>query len=487
MFTDATFRELERSFEIIAREYPACTLRAVASESRDVRLRRNVLEPVANDYSRGATITVFEDGGAGYASTSDLGLSGLRQAAREAEIRARLSAARKLFDASRLPPVTARDEIDRRPAGGLPGIRDCVDLARQASEGIRAAAVARNAADRIVDWTASIEMLESGSIFMSSDGARIRQWYAYVSPGLSVSAHDGRHTQQRSLGGGSHARQGGLDQVDEIGFRQRGEVLVEEALALLSAPECPEGEMDLLLMPSQMALQVHESIGHPLELDRILGDERNYAGESFVTKDMFGTYRYGSEHLNVCFEPAREHEIASFAYDDDGTPARRQDLIREGILVGAIGSASSRLRAGIPAAASARASNWNRPPIDRMGNINVLPGDCPLPELIACVERGVLMDTNRSWSIDHRRNKFQFGCELGRRIEDGELREVVRNPGYRGLSASFWRSLAKVGDETTQSVHGTLYCGKGEPNQLIHVGHVAPACVFRGVEVFGGR
>jgi predicted Zn-dependent protease len=235
-----------------------------------------------------------------------------------------------------------------------------------------------------------------------------------------------------------------------------------------------------------MMLQIHESIGHPLELDRILGDERNYAGTSFVTPDMFGSYRYGSRLLNVTFDPCVPQEMASYAFDDEGTQAERSHLIREGILLRPLGSASSQVRAGLPGVANARACSWNRPAIDRMANLNLEPGDSSFDALVGSIENGVLMDANRSWSIDDSRNKFQFGCELGRVIRDGELGGLVRNPNYRGISATFWRNLAAVGDARSFEVWGTPNCGKGEPNQVIHVGHASPACVFRNVDIFGG-
>jgi len=274
--------------------------------------------------------------------------------------------------------------------------------------------------------------------------------------------------------------------VESGGFSGRGGRLAEEAIQLLMAPNCPSGQMDLVLMPDQVMLQVHESIGHPLELDRILGDERNYAGTSFVTPDMFGSYRYGSELLNVSYDPTRREEMAAFAYDDDGTQAQKVWLIKDGMLVAPLGGRLSQARAGLPGTANARACAWNRPPIDRMANINVEPGTSSLAAMLGSVRRGVLMRTNVSWSIDDSRNKFQFGCEWGELIEDGKRIGVVKNPNYRGVSATFWRSLRAVGDASTFEVHGTQYCGKGEPNQVIHCGHAAPVCVFSSVDVFGG-
>jgi predicted Zn-dependent protease len=244
--------------------------------------------------------------------------------------------------------------------------------------------------------------------------------------------------------------------------------------------------MDVVLAPSQMNLQIHESIGHPLELDRILGDERNYAGTSFVTQDMFGSYQYGSDQLNVSFDPTRPEELASYAYDDEGTPSQREYIIRNGILLRPLGGLTSQARAGMPGVANARQSDWFRPPIDRMANLNLEPGDKSVQAMISGIERGVYMETNRSWSIDDSRNKFQFGCELGRIIQDGELKGLVRNPNYRGISATFWRNLVGVGNQESFQVLGVTNCGKGEPNQAIYVGHASPTCHFCDVDVFGG-
>jgi predicted Zn-dependent protease len=273
----------------------------------------------------------------------------------------------------------------------------------------------------------------------------------------------------------------------QSGFHAAAPRIADEAIQLLLAPNCPSDKMDLLLAPDQMILQIHESIGHPLELDRILGDERNYAGTSFVTPEMFGSYRYGSDLLNVTFDPTRPEEFASYAFDDDGHPARREYLIRNGILLRGLGGVTSQARIGLPGVANSRATNWNRPPIDRMANLNVEPGVSRFEEMMASIERGVFMQTNCSWSIDDSRNKFQFGCEWGQLIENGKLTTVVKNPNYRGISATFWRSLAQVGAPETVEVLGSPFCGKGEPNQVIRVGHASPACVFTNVEVFGGE
>jgi predicted Zn-dependent protease len=235
-----------------------------------------------------------------------------------------------------------------------------------------------------------------------------------------------------------------------------------------------------------MMLQIHESIGHALEVDRILGDERNYAGWSFVKLEDFGSLRYGSEIMNITFDPTMESEFASYAYDDGGLKATKEYLIKDGILVRGLGGQESQIRSGLDGVANFRSSGWNRAPIDRMANINLEPGDSTFDELISLVENGVYMESNKSWSIDDYRNKFQFGCEYGKLIENGQLTKTVKNPNYRGISTPFWNNLKGVGNKDTFGIYGTPNCGKGEPNQVIRVGHASPACLFENIQVFGG-
>ena len=439
-------------------------------------MRQDTLEPPRLSIDRGAMLTAVTDGGYGYCATSDLSASGLQQALDRAT---RWAEATKGKSVVRYEPARMgqpRGEYESPAAAKAPGRSALHDLLAAECKGAKLDG-------RIVERQAMIELLDEERVYLTNTGGELRQRFHYVVPHMRVTANQGSDTQARSL---DHAQQGGFEQVERSGFVGSGARLAEQALKLLAAPNCPSGKMDLLLLPDQMMLQVHESIGHPLELDRILGDERNYAGTSFVTPDMFGAYRYGSELLNVSYDPTRREELASFAYDDDGTPAQKVFLIRNGMLVAPLGGRLSQARAGLPGTANSRACAWNRPPIDRMANLNVEAGTSSLDAMIASIERGVLMRTNVSWSIDDSRNKFQFGCEWGQLIENGKLTTVVKNPNYRGISARFWRNLTRVGDAATVQVLGTAFCGKGEPSQVIRVGHAAPACVFTAVDVFGG-
>ncbi|MFM9885681.1 MAG: TldD/PmbA family protein [Burkholderiales bacterium] len=446
-----------------------------ATERLDVH--SDVVQPPTLSVDRGAMVTAVTESGYGYAATSDCSRSGLQAALDRASEWAR--ATRGLCVQGVEPAMFDRDPV-RVIVPALRGIdfsrRDLLDFMREECASARIDG-------RITDRLVSIELRRVRTLFLSNAGADIEQHFNFVLPYAHVIASEGGASQSRTF---DQYQQGGMETLERVRMRGRARTLADEVLQLLAAPNCPAGAMDLLLMPDQMMLQIHESIGHPLELDRILGDERNYAGTSFVTPAMFGSYQYGSPLLNVTYDPGDPIELASFAFDDDGTPAEKATLIRAGILQQPLGGRLSQRRGGMPGVANSRACGWNRPPIDRMANLNVEVGESTFNDMIGSIENGVLMRTNTSWSIDDSRNKFQFGCEWGQRIANGKLQGVVRNPNYRGISATFWRSLAMVGDRDTFEVHGTLYCGKGEPNQAIHVGHASPACLFRNVDVFGG-
>ena len=488
---DADANSLRDRFRRLAPAADYCALRAVDEISDVTSVRQCVAEPTRRSIDRGAMLTVVEGDGIGYAATSDLSDDGLREAIARARHWARLTQGRSVFAASapRMPKPAGRYAAPAR----APLTSSKAERIELLQRECRAATIDA----RIVDTEASLWTIHTRQLLLTADGGEAFQEFDFTIPSLSVTAHDAGVTQTRAWGGRSNGfcQQGGLDVLDRSGFVGCGRVTAEEALQLLAAPNCPSGTMDVVLLPDQMMLQIHESIGHPLELDRILGDERNYAGTSFVTLAMFGSYQYGSRLLNVTFDPSRAEEFATFAFDDEGAPARREFLIRDGVLQRPLGGTTSVQRAqqatasaiGLQGVATARACSWNRPPIDRMSNLNIEPGDATLAAMIASIEFGVLMKTNRSWSIDDSRNKFQFGCEWGQMIRNGALAEVVRDPNYRGVSSTFWRSLAMVGNDATVEVMGSPYCGKGEPNQLVRVGHASPACKFSGVAVFGAE
>ena len=419
----------ESTFKRVIPAVDFCSLRFVEETTEQLSVRQGVAEPPQSSIDRGVMITVFDQGGYGYAATSDLSEAGLRAAVARAHDWARLTAGCSVIDHSNLAmPAPSGHYRTRLQQPALTGKREKFEMLKAESAQCRID-------DRIVDWSASFWTTHTKQLYVTADGAMVEQEFDFMVPALSVTAFDAGEAQTRSFGGryNGFCQQGGAEILARSGFSGSGKRTAEDALALLTAANCPSGKMDVILMPDQMMLQIHESIGHPLELDRILGDERNYAGTSFVTLDMFGAYQYGSELLNVTYDPTMAEQFASFAFDDDGARAEKAWLIENGILQRPLGGSISAARAGragyeIRSVANSRACSWNRAPIDRMANLNIEAGTSSLDDMIASIERGVMMRTNVSWSIDDSRNKFQFGCEFGQVIENGMLGHIVKTP-----------------------------------------------------------
>jgi predicted Zn-dependent protease len=432
--------------------------------------------------SHGVMAEALVDGTFAYASTSDLTPDGIRRAIEQAVNLAKRAASYQIFKFSpdqRPATQTNYNSPVVKPLSAMT-TKDLMNLLTEISLKLKIS-------DKIIRTSAIAHTIESEMNFVSTNGSKGSQIFTMVSGDFESTAQDGSLVQRRSDAGfRGRSYQGGLEYLFGPTLWERVQKVAEQNLELLKAEPCPTEKVDLLLMPDQMMLQIHESVGHPLELDRILGDERNYAGWSFVKPEDFGKLRYGSKTMNITFDPTLAHEVASYAFDDIGNPAKKEFLIKDGLLLRGLGSLESQARLRLPGVANQRASLWNRAPIDRMANLNLEPGSSSLEEMISSTKRGVMMTTNRSWSIDDFRNKFQFGCEYARLIEDGKITKTLRNPNYRGISVPFWSSLKMVGNAKTFETYATPYCGKGEPNQIIRVGHASPACLFGNVEVFGG-
>ncbi len=432
--------------------------------------------------SHGVMIEVLANGQFGYASTNHLDLANIQLTAERAYQQAKNAsswAVHRFTVAQRPKAIGQYFSPFLKPANAI--------APKEINELLIEICDALKVSDQIVKTSAYAVVTEMETKFVSSNGSDIYQKFLAIATDYAATAQDGAVIQRRGDNGQlARCNQIGVEVFDRDSILQRAKIVGEQAVELLSADECPTETTALVLAPDQMLLQIHESIGHPLEIDRILGDERNYAGGSFVKLEDFGTMQYGSALMNVTFDPTRAGEFASYGFDDAGIPATKQYLIKEGKLLRGLGSLESQTRSGINGVANARATSWNRPAIDRMANINLEAGEHSFASTIANIERGVYMESNRSWSIDDYRNKFQFGCEYAKLIENGKLTKTLRNPNYRGITNQFWRSLAKVGDRHTVEAFGSPFCGKGEPNQVIRVGHASPVCLFENIEVFGG-
>jgi TldD protein len=318
--------------------------------------------------------------------------------------------------------------------------------------------------------------------FVSSEGHRIDQHVRECGAGISATAIGPDETQRRSYPSfrGQYGTQG-WELVDGMDLGAHAARIADEARALLTAPQCPAGETTLILGDEQMALQIHESVGHAIELDRILGWEAAYAGTSWLDLSRLGNLTYGSELMNIVIDPRVPGALGSFGYDDEGTPAAPRYAVQSGQWVGVLAGRDSAAVAGLDYAGSVRSDGWSRLPMVRMTNVGLEPGPHSLDEMIAQTRDGIVMDLNRSWSIDDRRLNFQFGCEIGYEVKDGKLGRMLRNPTYTGIGPRFWQSMDML--SSTVVPWGTPNCGKGQPGQTGHTGHPAAAARFRNVRV----
>ncbi|MEN9273388.1 MAG: TldD/PmbA family protein [Gloeomargarita sp. DG02_4_bins_56] len=427
----------------------------------------------------GAMVEVSVQGRLSYCATTQVTPAGLQQAAQTAYRQAQLTLPRTHAVAAR-PPVKGHYTTPAAQPWRAVSPQELSEILVKICHSLKVG-------DEIVCTKASLAATELETWFVSTNGADLYQQTYYIVNHFAATAQVGNAVYTRSDHGMlARCYQGGLEWLLTEDLWERVERIGEQARELVRAENCPEMRTHLVLAPDQMLLQIHETVGHPLELDRILGDERNYAGWSFVRLSDFGHLQYGSPLMNITFDPTVAGEFASYAVDDTGLVAEREYLIKDGILLRGLGSYESQQRAGIAGVACGRACSWNRPPIDRMANLNLEPGSGTFAAVIADLEQGIYMESNRSWSIDDYRRKFQFGCEYARLIENGQLTKTLKNPNYRGVSTDFWRNLVRLGGAETWEMYGSPYCGKGEPNQAIRVGHGSPVAVFADVEVFGG-
>lgn len=442
-------------------------------------IRNEKLEESLTVVDQGARVEVLENGCIGYAGTQDLSAAGLQRAEAKARELALASSRNPVFRFSEKVRPFARGQFKspvQKSLDSLP-VQQLMDVLMDCSGAMKIS-------DEIVQRHAGVILVETQIHSKGPQGAETVQDFSMVALNIGATAQVGSEVQTRTLHGHAATYQIGSELFSRHRLLPNCETVAKQALELVHAENCPADTRDLLIAPDQMYIQIHESIGHPLELDRILGDERNFAGWSFVNQEDFGKLQYGSSIMNVTFDPTRFGELASYNFDDSGLKATKEHLIKDGVLVRALGGLESQERSKVPGVANFRSASWNRAPIDRMANINLEPGKSDLEEMIGSMQKGLIVHTNKSWSIDDYRDKFQFGCEYGQIVESGKVTKIVKNPNYRGRTLDFWRNLSMVGNHT--ETFGTLYCGKGEPSQIIRVGHASPYALFKNIEVFGG-
>ncbi|HLH09010.1 MAG TPA: TldD/PmbA family protein, partial [Terriglobales bacterium] len=321
-------------------------------------------------------------------------------------------------------------------------------------------------------------------------GSDIHQTKTTVGAGYAAYAFSGSEIMKRSYPNsfGGQWQDKGYELIEELKLVENARRIAEEAVALHKADQCPAGNFDIILDSSQLGLQIHESIGHPIELDRVLGMEANFAGMSFLTIDKLRKLKYGSEIVNVVADATEAHGpgLGTFKYDDEGVPAQCTPVINNGLFTGYLSSRETAHTIGLDrSGGTMRADGWNRIPMIRMTNISILPGAKPLTldQLIASTDYGIFFQTNRSWSIDDKRYNFQFGTEIGWEIKAGKLGRMLKNPSYSGITTEFWNSMDAICSRDEWTLWGTPNCGKGQPQQVMGTGHGASPARFKRVKV----
>ena len=332
--------------------------------------------------------------------------------------------------------------------------------------------------------TANLIFSKEHKTFANSEGAHVEQTIYEAGGGIMATARGNGEIQRRSYPQ-SMRQQGcaGWEFVSTMDLAGNAERIATEAVALLSAEQCPSRVTTLIVGASQMGLQIHESCGHAIELDRVLGSEAAYAGTSFLTTDKLNNFQYGSEHINITADSIRLPGLGSYGWDDEGVPAQSTPVVRNGQFMGYLMSRETATGLGLPSNGSMRAASWNRIPLIRMNNVSLEPGSWKLDDLIADTDDGIFMEMNRSWSIDDRRFNFQFGTETGYEIKNGKLGKLLRNCTYTGITPEFWNSCDAVCNEDHWTMWGIPNCGKGQPGQIGHTGHGAAPARFRNVQV----
>jgi TldD protein len=453
--------------------------RAMQSRSEVVDARNGIVERIDREERSGIGVRALIGGSWGFQALPDTSPAAARGAGERAAEIARASA---------LVPGPRLELAPLEPAAGSwssPCEEDPWSVPLNEKAELLEAATRTMQAHGADTAQATSRVWETRKWLVTSEGHRVDQHIRECGAGMSATANGERETQRRSYPGirGQYGTRG-WELVRKLDLLANAGRIAEEARALLKAPVCRASDAtDLILGSEQLALQIHESVGHAVELDRILGWEAAFAGTSWLDLAQLGSLRFGSEHMNITADATLEGALGSFGFDDEGTPAHPVDIVRDGIWVGVLSGRDSGAVAGIPSGGAVRADGFNRIPIVRMTNVGLLPGEDSLEEMIAATDDGVLMDTNRSWSIDDRRLNFQFGCEIGWEIKRGKKGRMVRNPTYTGISPRFWGSMDMVGNRDEWMFWGTPNCGKGQPLQVGHTGHPAVPARFRGIRV----
>jgi TldD protein len=459
--------------------------RLVLLRNRSLSTKNGRVGHASDSESLGIGVRVLADGAWGFAASADLSRTSVEDTAALAVEIARASARVKVEDVQLAaePAAVAEWTTPYQIDPFSTSVEQNLALLMQVDAEMRA-----DAGVTLAETGMNFQREESW--FLSSEGADIHQTKYSTGAGYAAYAFAGSEIQKRSYPNsfGGQWQNRGYELIDEMKLVENARRVGEEAVALHRAEQCPEGTYTIILDGSQLGLQIHESVGHPIELDRVLGMEANFAGTSFLTLEKLGHLRYGSELVNVVADARQEHGpgLGTFAYDDEGVAAQSTPIITNGLFTGYLSSRETAHTIGaVRSGGTLRAEGWNRLPMIRMTNISILPGEKPLSleQLIASTDDGIYMETNKSWSIDDKRYNFQFGCEIAWEIKKGKRTRMLKNPSYSGITTEFWNSMDAICSRNEWALWGTPNCGKGQPQQVVGTGHGASPARFRKVRV----
>jgi TldD protein len=458
-------------------------VRVMHLRQRDLTTKNGQIGTLAQVESIGLGVRVLASGAWGFASTDRMTRDGVAACAAKAVSIAKASALAKRRD------VAMVDEAAFIDSWQSPFQKDPFEIPLESQLALLLAADGEMRRVKGVTLTETdMQFRKIDSWFASSIGSRIHQRKVISGCGIVATAFQGEEIQKRSYPnsfGGQYVL-GGYELVESLELLKHAPVIAEEAAALHSAAQCPQKSGTLILGGSQLGLQIHESVGHPIELDRVLGEEANFAGTSFLTLEKLHHLRYGSDIVTVVADARIAHGpgLGSFAYDDEGVPAQCTDIIKDGQFRGYLSNRETAHLIGLArSSGTMRTESWNRLPIIRMTNVSLLPGSWDYDALIADTDDGVLMETNRSWSIDDRRYQFQFSTEIGWEIKGGKKVRMLKNPSYDGITTEFWNSCDAICSAKHWTLWGTPNCGKGQPMQTMGTGHGASPSRFRNVQM----
>ncbi len=460
-------------------------VRVADDRSRALATKNGKIGNASDSRTQGFNVRVIVDGAWGFASSADLTRASVESTAAQAVAIAKASAKVKQKDVQLVSEkaVTAEWRTPHKIDPFSTSIEQNLALLQKVDAELRSVAGVTLA-------ETNLNFRRDEQWFFSSEGANIHQTKVTTGAGYVAYSFAGSEIQKRSYPNsfGGQWQNKGYELIDELKLVENARRIGEEAVALHKADQCPQGVFDIILESSQLGLQIHESIGHPIELDRVLGMEANFAGTSFLTLEKLRTLKYGSDIVNVVADARQEHGpgLGTFGFDDEGVPAQCTPIISNGLFTGYLSSRDTAPLIGLQrSGGTLRAEGWNRLPIIRMTNISILPGEKPLSleQLVSSTDHGILFQTNRSWSIDDKRYNFQFGTEIGWEIKNGKRTRMLKNPSYSGITTEFWNSMDAICSRDEWTLWGTPNCGKGQPQQVMGTGHGAAPARFRKVKV----